>query len=228
MIGAGNLATQFAKACLRAGHDILQVFSRTAEAANVLSQQVGGAPVTDVNLLTYDADVYVFALRDSALGEMIPKVCHGREQHVFLHTAGSVPMSVFEGMALHYGVLYPLQTFPRLATLTLPAFPASPRPTTTLPAIRWRNLRRVSLSMCAPSVANSVNMSTWQQYGRATLSTIAMMWLLTCLHGNTFPSMYYCRSSTRPRARSMSCLQARPRLVPPSVTTSTSSGNSPS
>ena len=69
MIGAGNLATQFAKACLRAGHDILQVFSRTAEAANVLSQQVGGAPVTDVNLLTYDADVYVLALRDSALGE---------------------------------------------------------------------------------------------------------------------------------------------------------------
>ena len=186
MIGAGNLATQFAKACLRAGHDILQVFSRTAEAANVLSQQVGGAPVNDVNLLTYDADVYVFALRDSALGEMIPKVCHGREQHVFLHTAGSVPMSVFECMALHYGVLY------------------------------------------APSVAISVNMSTWQQYGRATLSTIAMMWLLTCLHGNTFPSMYYCRSSTRPRARSMSCLQARPRLVPPSVTTSTSSGNSPS
>lgn len=228
MIGAGNLATQFAKACLRAGHDILQVFSRTAEAANVLSQQVGGAPVTDVNLLTYDADVYVFALRDSALGEMIPKVCHGREQHVFLHTAGSVPMSVFEGMALHYGVLYPLQTFSKTRDVDFASIPCFTEANDDFAALRWRDLRRVSLSMCAPSVANSVNMSTWQQYGRATLSTIAMMWLLTCLHGNTFPSMYYCRSSTRPRARSMSCLQARPRLVPPSVTTSTSSGNSPS
>lgn len=123
MIGAGNLATQFAKTCLRAGHDILQVFSRTAEAANVLSQQVGGAPVTDVNFLTYDADVYVLALRDSALGEMIPKVCHGREQHVFLHTAGSVPMSVFEGMALHYGVLYPLQTFSKTHDVDFASIP---------------------------------------------------------------------------------------------------------
>ena len=111
MIGAGNLGTQLALACLRSGHDILQVYSRTMAAADALAQRVGGAPVTDTNLLAYDADIYIFSLRDSVLGEIIPKVCHGREQHVFVHTAGSVPMSVFQGMALHYGVLYPLQTF---------------------------------------------------------------------------------------------------------------------
>ena len=111
MIGAGNLGTQLALSCLRSGHDILQVYSRTMAAADALAQRVGGAPVTDTNLLAYDADIYIFSLRDSVLGEIIPKVCHGREQHVFVHTAGSVPMSVFQGMALHYGVLYPLQTF---------------------------------------------------------------------------------------------------------------------
>ena len=111
MIGACNLGTQLALACLRSGHDILQVYSRTMAAADALAQRVGGAPVTDTNLLAYDADIYIFSLRDSVLGEIIPKVCHGREQHVFVHTAGSVPMSVFQGMALHYGVLYPLQTF---------------------------------------------------------------------------------------------------------------------
>lgn len=111
MIGAGNLATQLSKALLRAGHDILQVYSRTMESANALAQQVGGAPVTDFHLLVYDADAYIFALRDSVLGEMIPQVCRGREQRVFLHTAGSVPMEAFRGMPLHYGVLYPLQTF---------------------------------------------------------------------------------------------------------------------
>lgn len=111
MIGAGNLATQLGQALLRAGHDILQVYSRTMDAANQLAQRIGGAPVTDTNLLVYDADAYIFAVRDDALVELIPKVCHGREQRVFLHTAGSVAMDVFQGMALHYGVLYPLQTF---------------------------------------------------------------------------------------------------------------------
>ena len=30
-----------------------------------------------------------------------------------MHTSGSVPMTVFQGRALRYGVLYPLQTFSR-------------------------------------------------------------------------------------------------------------------
>ena len=125
MIGAGNLATQLGKALLHAGHDILQVYSRTMESANTLAQRIGGAAVTDVNELVYNADAYIFALCDSVLGEIIPKVCHGREQHVFLHTAGSIPMDAFQGMALHYGVLYPLQTFSKERDVdfeTIPCF----------------------------------------------------------------------------------------------------------
>ena len=30
---------------------------------------------------------------------------------MMIHTAGSVPMSIFQGKARHYGVLYPMQTF---------------------------------------------------------------------------------------------------------------------
>jgi hypothetical protein len=50
-------------------------------------------------------------VKDSALVELVPVLCKGKETKVFLHTAGSVPMDVFQGMALHYGVLYPMQTF---------------------------------------------------------------------------------------------------------------------
>jgi predicted short-subunit dehydrogenase-like oxidoreductase (DUF2520 family) len=42
---------------------------------------------------------------------MIPAVTKGRESQVFMHTAGSMPMEMFKGMAHHYGVFYPMQSF---------------------------------------------------------------------------------------------------------------------
>ncbi len=111
LIGAGNLATHLGKALLAAGHDIMQVFSRTLESATMLAEQVGGAPVDDLTRITTQADVYIISIKDSALADVVPILCKGRESKVFLHTAGSVDMNIFEGMAMHYGVLYPMQTF---------------------------------------------------------------------------------------------------------------------
>ena len=111
MVGAGRLATQLGRALHEQGHDFLQVFSRTEEAAGRLADALGATPVTSIGQVGSSADVYVVALKDSALPEVIPALCKGREQKVFAHTAGSVPMDAFEGMALHYGVLYPVQTF---------------------------------------------------------------------------------------------------------------------
>lgn len=111
LIGAGNLATNLGRALLEAGHDILQVYSRTMESAMALAPQVGGAPTNDLNSIVRDADAYIVAVKDSALVELIPKLCKGRENAVFMHTAGSMPIGVFQGMAFHYGVLYPMQTF---------------------------------------------------------------------------------------------------------------------
>lgn len=111
LIGAGNLATNLGKALLTAGHDILQVYSRTQESASTLATIAGGAPVTDITKLRNDADLYIVSVKDSVMADLIPALCKGRETKVFVHTAGSMPMSIFEGMALHYGVLYPMQTF---------------------------------------------------------------------------------------------------------------------
>lgn len=111
LIGAGNLATNLGKALFAAGHDFVQVYSRTMESASALATLVGGAPTTDIDSINCHADVYIISVTDSALVELIPKVCKGRECKLFLHTAGSISMDVFQGMALHYGVLYPMQTF---------------------------------------------------------------------------------------------------------------------
>ena len=110
LIGAGNLATHLGKALHAAGHDMVQVFSRTMQSAETLASFLDAEPLTDMAQVRDDADVYIFSVKDSALEQLISQLCGG-EKKVFLHTAGSMPMSVFRGKALHYGVLYPMQTF---------------------------------------------------------------------------------------------------------------------
>ena len=110
LIGAGNLATHLGKALHAAGHDMVQVFSRTMQSAENLASLLDAEPLTDLAQVRDDADVYIFSVKDSALEQLISQLCGG-EKKVFLHTAGSMPMSVFREKALHYGVLYPMQTF---------------------------------------------------------------------------------------------------------------------
>ena len=110
LIGAGNLATHLGKALHAAGHDMVQVFSRTMQSAETLASLLDAEPLTDLAQVRDDADVYIFSVKDSALEQLISQLCGG-EKKVFLHTAGSMPMSVFREKALHYGVLYPMQTF---------------------------------------------------------------------------------------------------------------------
>lgn len=131
LIGAGNLATHLGKALHAAGHDMVQVFSRTMQSAETLASLLDAEPLTDIAQVRDDADVYIFSVKDSALVQLVAQLCRheadglgedgvvnalrkakkGEHERVFLHTAGSMPMSVFKGMAQHYGVLYPMQTF---------------------------------------------------------------------------------------------------------------------
>ncbi len=111
LIGAGNLATNLGKALLQAGHDIIQVYSRTMNHAQQLATLVGAMPIDSFDLLAKDADAYIISVKDDALAELIPQVVKGREEKLFMHTAGSMPMDLFQGMALHYGVFYPMQSF---------------------------------------------------------------------------------------------------------------------
>lgn len=111
LIGAGNLATNLGKALLKAGHSVSQVYSRTWESASMLAEQLGSEALTDISRVTKDADLYVLSVKDSALESLIGALCDGERRGVFVHTAGSMPMSVFSGKAERYGVVYPMQSF---------------------------------------------------------------------------------------------------------------------
>lgn len=125
LIGAGKLATNLGRALWSLGHDLQQVYSRTMESASTLANLVGATPVTHIEDVHDDADLYVVSVKDSAVSDLIPILCKGKETKVFVHTAGSMPMDVFKGMAIHYGVLYPMQTFSKEKKVdfsTIPCF----------------------------------------------------------------------------------------------------------
>ncbi len=111
MIGAGRLATQLAPALIKAGHEITCVYSRTMASAEVLARKTASKAVCNCKDLPDDADIYIIAVKDSVLVDLIPQLTKGREGKVFVHTAGSMPMTVFDGTARRYGVLYPMQSF---------------------------------------------------------------------------------------------------------------------
>ena len=111
MIGSGNLATQLALALKDAGQEIVQIFSRTEAHAQMLAEQIGCPYTTAADAILCDADVYILSVKDDALSALAAAVCSSRQQGLFLHTAGSMPMQLFQGHALQYGVLYPMQTF---------------------------------------------------------------------------------------------------------------------
>ena len=108
-IGAGNLATRLSLAMQRVGMQIGQVYSHTEASARQLATRLGCPWTNDLSVLQEDGDLYVFSLKDTVLSDVISKV--KPNNGMWVHTAGSMPMSVFEGYAQRFGVLYPLQTF---------------------------------------------------------------------------------------------------------------------
>jgi predicted short-subunit dehydrogenase-like oxidoreductase (DUF2520 family) len=110
IIGAGNLATQLALALDEKGIRIQQVYSRNAESAKELAEKVHADFTNDLSTLTTDADLYVIAVKDSAIQEVLENLTLDENQ-LIVHTAGSVPMNILEGFSQNYGVFYPLQTF---------------------------------------------------------------------------------------------------------------------
>lgn len=111
LVGAGRLATNLGQALRLADHDIMAVYSHTKANADMLCSVVGGLATDNITDLPLEADAFIVAVKDAALPSVAKQLAKGREQQVFFHTAGSMPLSVFEGLSQYYGVFYPMQTF---------------------------------------------------------------------------------------------------------------------
>jgi predicted short-subunit dehydrogenase-like oxidoreductase (DUF2520 family) len=106
IIGSGNVATVMGRKIRHAGHVIQQVYSRNADHAKHLAEQLDSSyAVSDIDS---SADLYLVAISDNALHGIHAWLSLGDK--LVVHTAGSVPMNVLKDVSANYGILYPLQT----------------------------------------------------------------------------------------------------------------------
>ncbi|HJH65557.1 MAG TPA: DUF2520 domain-containing protein [Bacteroides mediterraneensis] len=110
-IGAGNVATHISKALQQKGFRLQQVYSRTENSARTLADILGCKWTNQLAQVYEQADVYIVSVKDAVLETVIDQLAHCNPDALYLHTAGSMPMEVWEGKQKNYGVAYPMQTF---------------------------------------------------------------------------------------------------------------------
>lgn len=114
LIGAGNVATHLGSKLVEAGEEVIQVFSRSLEKARELATKLGAQPFDDIYRLAPSADLYIIAVHDNAISEIVKKLgLFVQEDKLVVHTSGATPLKVFnEAPNLsRTGIFYPLQTF---------------------------------------------------------------------------------------------------------------------
>lgn len=123
LIGAGNLATRLGIALKAAGHEFVQVYSRTEASAKSLADLLGAQPVVQPEAMLSDVPLYLCALKDDALPVVLKQIQVG--SGILVHTAGSLPLDALKRFATKTGVFYPLQTFSKERAVdfkTIPVF----------------------------------------------------------------------------------------------------------
>lgn len=123
IIGAGNVATHLAVSLKKCGHNICGIYSRTFTSADTLAKKVDCLSIQRLEDLP-EADFYIFSITDQNLPQLIENFKKSHQgKGIWIHTAGSVDMNVFEQHHTQYGVVYPMQTFSKNKELTFKDIP---------------------------------------------------------------------------------------------------------
>lgn len=93
IIGTGNVANWYFQTLLHQNKKQISV------------QQVSAR---DLSQLYTDSDLYIFSVKDDAYQSVIAGITFSMPLAV--HTAGALPIEIFQGKAVHFGVVYPYQT----------------------------------------------------------------------------------------------------------------------
>ena len=109
LIGAGNLATNIGVALAGAGHELLQVYSKTEQSAEKLAAMLHCPWTTELKEVNDGADVYIIAVKDGVLADVAQQLAAEHDERFLVHTAGSMPIETLP--TNRRGVLYPMQTF---------------------------------------------------------------------------------------------------------------------
>lgn len=108
IIGAGNVAHHLGHELSKAGHFIVQIYSKTDKSASGLAKALNTAYTTDINKINKSASFYLIAIRDDHISEVASQL--NLVGKIVAHTSATVPMDVLKPASNYYGVFYPLQT----------------------------------------------------------------------------------------------------------------------
>lgn len=124
LIGAGNVAWHLAQALQAAGHNIIAVYSRTAESREALIAKLPHAKaVTSLDLQHFNVDAVLIAVPDAALPG-VAATLKVSPCTLVAHTSGAMPLSALKHVAgAAIGVFYPLQTFSKAKAVSFSAVP---------------------------------------------------------------------------------------------------------
>ena len=113
IIGTGNTATVLGRKLKAAGHRIVQVFGRDTTEASKLAYELGTESTNYWNVVNRDADIYILAVSDIAIREILQEL--RLPDKTIVHTAASVSKNILKNASGHYGVFYPLQSLKKEA-----------------------------------------------------------------------------------------------------------------
>ncbi len=111
ILGAGNVGTHLAWAFREHGFNIAQIVGRSEAAVAALAKDVGADHTTSFSEIKKGHGLYILALPDHAMEEVLPKL--GLTNELLVHTSGSMPLENLKAYSENIGVFYPLQTFSR-------------------------------------------------------------------------------------------------------------------
>lgn len=108
IIGAGNVGTNLAFAFYNVGHSIAYICSRTQSIGTELAEKTKAIWIDDVLNLPSDADIYIIAVSDDAINDVVQKLNPG--DGLVVHTSGALSIEILSPFR-RCGIFYPLQTF---------------------------------------------------------------------------------------------------------------------
>lgn len=122
ILGSGNVATHLSKALIKAGHPVMQVWSRNHNNAIDLALEIGANSIPEIKDIKAYIDVVFIAVSDDAIENVASQIPE-KENRLILHTSGSTSLEVLSSRFQNAGVLYPIQTFSKNSDLDFSSIP---------------------------------------------------------------------------------------------------------
>ncbi len=122
LIGSGNVASHLGDFFQAKGHDIKQIYSRTAALGRALAESLSAQHITSLQELeTNHLDIVLLAVSDEGITDVISQI-NEKSTAIMVHTSGATSIKILSKFE-NYGVIYPPQSINKHVQMDLSEVP---------------------------------------------------------------------------------------------------------